>query len=196
MKISQDRLVENRRRLLAAATRLMRESGCQTVGVADVTRAAGLTHGAFYNHFSSKEDLIEQVFAHAMLQSGARGFVPDDGIEAFAREYLTPEHRDDTGGGCSYAALAAEASRLSPGVREAVGTALGGLIERLSRAVPGRSKVERRRVAIHRWSAMVGALILARAVDDAALSDEILTSVLISLDHPKRGRRAGTDNRR
>ena len=177
MKITREHLAENRRHLLDAAARLLRAKGPENVSVAEVTKAAGLTHGAFYNHFRSKDDLITQAFAHVLRDGPAR---PPPDLAAFARHYLRREHRDNRGEGCMFAALAAEVPRLSPEAQAVMTQALKGLIERLSVNAPGETPAERRRAAISHWAAMVGALVLARAVDDPVLSDELLEETLRS----------------
>jgi len=181
MKISQQRLEENRQNLLDAAARLLREQGCDKVGIADVTKAAGLTHGAFYNHFSSKDDMITKVFVHVMLAQPEEDMPSSAGLEAFIHSYLTREHVDNRATGCMYAAFAGEIFRLPSSARGTLTQALTNLITRLSQHIASPDEVERRRIAITKWSTMLGGLILARAVDDPALSDEILNGVLQSL---------------
>jgi TetR/AcrR family transcriptional repressor of nem operon len=182
MKISRDHLADNRRRILDAAAQLMREEGCETVSIADVTKAAGLTHGAFYNHFKSKDDLIAKVFEHVLfLQDGTSPFADLD-LRTFGQRYLSKQQRDDRRHGCMFSALGSEISRTSPETVAITTRAVKAQIERFSQTAPGNSEEERRRVAIARWSAMIGAMILARAVDDEALSEELLAQTLASFE--------------
>lgn len=182
MKISRDHLAENKRRILDAAARLMRERGCEGVSVANVTSAAGLTHGAFYNHFESKDDLISQMFAHVLLPSPGDNPLTRIDLETFGQRFLTSQHRDDLGGGCMFSALGAEAARSTPATRAVTTQAVREQIDRFSQSAPGQSAKQRRRTAISRWAAMIGAVVLARAVDDKTLSDELLSETLASFD--------------
>src|SRR3954468_3498661 len=105
---------QNRERILQAAGRLFRERGFDGVSVAEVMQAAGLTHGGFYGHFKSKDDLIAESLAHALTPRGAAG-----DFAGFVKGYLAPEHRDDFAGGCPTAGLAAESIRQAPEARAA-----------------------------------------------------------------------------
>jgi len=169
MRVTREQMAEHRQKILDSAGKLFRAKGFEAVTVADVMQAAGLTHGGFYGHFKSKDDLIAETLAHAFKPGGSEG-----DLAAFTRRYLSPQHRDDFAGGCPTAGLAAETIRQAPAARAAMTAGLRDTIERLSRRVPGGSAAERRKAAIGSWSAMVGALVLARLSDDLDLSDEIL----------------------
>jgi TetR/AcrR family transcriptional repressor of nem operon len=169
MKVSREQMAENRSRILTEAARLFRDKGFEAVSVAEVMKAAGLTHGGFYGHFASKDDLIAQTVAHAL--TGEEGTV---GLEAFLSSYLSPAHRDAPATGCPTAAFASDARRQTPEARAAMAVGIAAQIARLSASLEGQGVRDARRAAIGCWSAAVGAMILARAVEDAALSDEIL----------------------
>lgn len=169
MKVSREQVAVRRRKILEAAGRLFRARGFDAVSIADVMKEAGLTHGGFYGHFQSKDDLIAQTLAHALTAGSAE---PLD-LARYAADYLTPKHRDDLSGGCSTAGLAAETIRQAPEARTAMTEGLRRSIERLSVGASGDATTQRRN-AIASWAAMVGAIILARATDDPKLSDEIL----------------------
>ena len=175
MRVSRERLAENRRRILEAAGRLFRAKGFEAVTVAEVMQAAGLTHGGFYGHFRSKDDLITQALAHAVLagEDRQRSRAEID-LARYAAGYLSLRHRDDLAGGCPTAALGAETIRQSPEARAAMTAGLRRQIELLSEGAPDADPAERRRAAIGSWAAMVGAVILARLSDDPRLSDEVL----------------------
>lgn len=170
MKVGREQVAENRRRILEAAGRLFRERGFQAVSVAEIMKAAGLTHGGFYGYFRSKDDLI----AHAMADALGHSAPPSAGLAAYAADYLTAAHRDDLAGGCPTAGLAAETIRQAPGARVEMTAGLRRQIASLARAAPGESPSEKREAAIGSWAAMVGAMILARMSDDPDLSDEVL----------------------
>jgi len=170
MKVSREQMAENRRRILDVASRLFRDKGFDSVSVAEVMKAAGLTHGGFYGHFSSKDDLVAQSLTHALAADTVGG----GDFSAYIGSYLSPRHRDNAAGGCPTAGLAAAIRHQTPPARLAMTDGLRAQIERIEHALPGQDPVDKRRQAIGSWSAMVGAVILARAIDDPELSDEIL----------------------
>lgn len=170
MRVSREKMVENRSRILEEAGRLFRDRGFEAVGVAEVMKAAGLTHGGFYGHFESKDDLIASTLAH-LLQP--RQDAPRD-FDAFADAYLSDAHRDNPSRGCPMAALASETAHGDPAARAAMTAGLRSHVDRLAASVPCEDAAAARREAIGRWSAMVGALILSRACDDPALAGELL----------------------
>jgi TetR/AcrR family transcriptional repressor of nem operon len=178
MKVSREQMAENRRRILDVASRLFRDKGFDAVSVAEVMKAVGLTHGGFYGHFSSKDDLVAQTLAHILA-------VDSDGggdLRAYVGSYLSPRHRDNAAGGCPTAGLAAAIRHQSPAARSAMTEGLRSQIDRIGKALPTLEAADRRRVAIGSWAAMVGAVILARAIDDPALSDEILEQTRAWID--------------
>jgi TetR/AcrR family transcriptional regulator, transcriptional repressor for nem operon len=183
MRVSRKQVAENRRRILEAAGRLFRAKGFEAVTVAEVMRAAGLTHGGFYGHFGSKDDLIAQTLAYALLagEDRQRSRAEVD-LARYAAGYLSPRHRDDLAGGCPTVGLGAETIRQSPEARAAMTAGLRRRIELLSEGAPGASAAEKRRVAIGSWAAMVGAVILARLSDDPRLSDEVLEQTRAWID--------------
>ena len=178
MKVSREKMAENRRRILDAASRLFRDRGFDAVSVAEVMRAAGLTHGGFYGHFDSKDDLIAQALAHAHAGIAAG----DSDLRAYVGAYLSPGHRDHAADGCPTAALAAAVRHQTPAARAAMSESLRAQIDRIAERLPQRTADARRRAAIGSWAAMVGAMILARAVDDPDLSDEVLQQTRAWID--------------
>ncbi|WP_354032182.1 helix-turn-helix domain-containing protein [Bradyrhizobium sp. S3.2.6] len=170
MKVSREQMSENRRRILEVASRLFRDKGFDAVSVAEVMKAAGLTHGGFYGHFASKDDLIAQTLAHVLALDADGG----GDFRAYVDDYLAPRHRDNAAGGCPTAGLAAAIRHQSPATRAAMTQGLRSQIDRIGEALPKVDAADKRRVAIGSWAAMVGAVILARAIDDPALSDEVL----------------------
>jgi TetR/AcrR family transcriptional repressor of nem operon len=170
MRVTQEQMRENRRRILSEASRLFREKGFEAVGVVEVMKAAGLTHGGFYGHFASKEDLMVHAIEHASNEkTGSEASLPD-----FLTAYLSPAHRDDAAGGCPMAALAADVRLRPASARSAMTSGIRSNLARIENALPDAVSERRRRQAIGTCAAMLGALILARAVDDGPLSDEIL----------------------
>jgi TetR/AcrR family transcriptional repressor of nem operon len=184
MRVSREQVSENRRHILEAAGRLFREKGFEAVTVAEVMKAAGLTHGGFYGHFRSKDDLIAQTLAQILASDPASEL----DLAFYAETYLSPSHRDDRAGGCPTAGLAADTLRQAPEARAAMTQGLRRQIERLSRGAAGESEAEKRRAAIGNWAAMVGAMILARMSDDPELSDEVLAQTRAWIENASGGR--------
>ncbi|MCV9937133.1 TetR/AcrR family transcriptional regulator [Boseaceae bacterium BT-24-1] len=170
MKVSREQMVENRLRILEAAGRLFRDKGFDAVSVAEVMKAAGLTHGGFYGHFTSKNDLIAQTLAHVLAANTGEGGDP----RAYLDDYLSPRHRDNYAGGCPTAGLAAAVRLQTPAARAVMTEGLRSQIDRLGKALPELDAADKRRAAIGSFAAMVGAVILARSIDDPTLSDEVL----------------------
>ena len=154
-------------RIVKEASRLFRERGFENVSVGEVMKAAGLTHGAFYAHFASKEELQaaavdygQRVSLGRLQRNKKRGM--------FDHRYLSPSHRDNPGDGCTMAALGPEAARSAPELKAAFEQGLEDML-----SAWGGDRKE----AIFRAAAMLGGVVLARAVRDPRLSDEILKSV-------------------
>jgi TetR/AcrR family transcriptional regulator, transcriptional repressor for nem operon len=179
MKVSREQAAQNRERIVEAAAQLFRERGFEGIGVADLMKEAGLTHGGFYGHFSSKDDLIAEASAHALTGSLAlfnnlAERQSDDPLSAVAGAYLTSKHRDDPGTGCLLAALGSDVSRQGPALRRAVTDHIRSAVDLLTKLVPGKSRAARKQRAISAYATLVGAMVMARAVNDRALSQEIL----------------------
>jgi TetR/AcrR family transcriptional regulator, transcriptional repressor for nem operon len=179
MRVTRQKAAENRERIIEAAGALFRAKGFDGVGVADIMKAADLTHGGFYGHFASKDDLAAQASERSMARAAENwakitAEAPDDPYVALLKHYLSPRHRDDPGHGCAFAALSVDAARCGAPVHKAFADGLKPLIDIVAKAIPGRSKAMRRRKAAAAVAALVGALVLARAVAGTALSDEIL----------------------
>jgi TetR/AcrR family transcriptional repressor of nem operon len=187
MKVSREQAAANRERILDVASTLFRERGFDGIGVADLMKHAGLTHGGFYGHFSSKEDLMAQACDRALAQSAAKwaklcaqpGGKP---LSSIAKSYLSTRNRDDPGAGCAVAALGADASRQGSKVRHSITEGVRSLVRILAGTVPGKSRAAKRRAALTTFASMVGALVLARAMDDPKLSAEILDAVSGSIE--------------
>jgi len=197
MRVSREQAARNRERVLEVASRLFRERGFDGVGVAELMQAAGLTHGGFYGQFASKEDLMvracERSFAGSLERwSRLAADAPGEPLRAIADQYLSDGHRDHPGTGCMLAALGTEASRQAAPVRRAVTAGVRSLIVMLARFIPGRSASARRERALAAFASLVGAVVLARAVDDQELSDEILKAVSATIPSPNRSSEGST----
>lgn len=183
MRVSREQAAENREKILATAAKLFREKGFDGIGVADLMKAAGLTHGGFYGHFASKEDLMVQACERAvdeLLQAGEarRANSNEDAFTNFLKNYLSIEHRDNPGAGCLMAALGAEASRQNPTVRAAFTAGAKRLANALTAIIPAPNKKKARENALITLSMLVGAQTIARALDDEDVSQEVLAVVM------------------
>jgi TetR/AcrR family transcriptional repressor of nem operon len=173
MRVSKEKAEENRQRILTEAARLFRERGLSGVGVDALTQAAGLTHGSLYSQFGSKDSLMAQALTHGHAGNVARA-AGNSSIAASVAAYLSPEHRDNPGTGCFMAALGCDMPRQSGEVRHSFTQIVRGSVARLAGLLPKRRKREREDRALALVAAMVGAVVLARAVDDPELSNRIL----------------------
>jgi TetR/AcrR family transcriptional repressor of nem operon len=185
VRVTRDQAAANREKILEVAGTLFRERGYDGIGVADIMKRAGLTHGGFYGHFASKDDLAAEMTSRVLDGEGwlerltGKRRPP---IADVVRHYLSPRHRDDPGRGCLFAALGSDVVRQPRSVRRAFTDGLRKRLDIVRDLLPGRSAALRRQKAITVMAGLVGALVLARAVDDPKLSDEILKSVSASLD--------------
>ncbi|MDR2333916.1 MAG: TetR/AcrR family transcriptional regulator [Burkholderiaceae bacterium] len=187
MKVSKTQAAENREGIVEAAARLYREKGLDGVGVAEITRDAGLTHGGLYRHFESKDALARE----ACLRAFEWTITPLEGLEppssdtasatklhTLVHSYLSASHRDHPGEGCPAAALAADAARAGPEMSEVFAQGVERNIQRFMRILEGDDAATRARTIVT-LSSMVGALVLARATaaGNPALSEEILATL-------------------
>ena len=177
MRVTRKQAAANREKVLAVAGTLFRERGFDGIGVADIMKRAGLTHGGFYGQFASKDDLAAETTARVLGKAGWQERLTgkaDPSFGAVVRAYLSPRHRDDPGTGCLFSALGSDAARQPRAVRRAFTDGFRAQIDALVKLVPARTQVARRKKAVATMAGLVGALVLSRAVDDPALSDEIL----------------------
>lgn len=181
MEIAPNRKAITHERILDTAARVIRRAGFNGVGVADIMKEAGLTHGGFYAHFPSRDALMAEALAHAGRQSAeriakgnatreARGASP---FRALIEGYLSERHLSGTENGCAVAALASEMPRQSPEVRAAAAQRVRGLIELVERALPATTQAASAPAIA---SQMVGALQLARALGDNAEGKALLAA--------------------
>jgi len=166
-----------RQRIVEVASRQFREQGVAAVGLAGIMAEAGLTNGAFYAHFDSKEDLVREVLSSAGFHNKlSKAAEKGTGLEGAIRDYLSPSHRDNPGVGCPTSALVAEIARHPKATRDAFTGKVAGVIELIAGSLDSGTQAGRRRKAVAIYGLMVGTLQLARAVNDKKLSNEILQS--------------------
>jgi TetR/AcrR family transcriptional regulator, transcriptional repressor for nem operon len=177
MRYSKGHKQATRERILEAAGRRLKQDGIDGAGVATVMSDAGLTNGAFYGHFSSKEDLVANVLAD-QLRAQRQSFddQPSDreGLEAFVRAYLSPEHRDQLAEGCPSAALLDEIARRPSETRDVFTDEVMGVVDDIASRLDTTDLEAARADALTVFALMVGTLQLARALTDRHLSDQLL----------------------
>jgi AcrR family transcriptional regulator len=174
-------------RIVGAAARAIRRSGYDGTGVADIMKEAGLTHGAFYAHFASREAMLAEAADRAGAESNAiaasviAAAPPDQSLRALIQSYLSKAHLEDIETGCSISALVSEMPRQSPEVRHAATRQIKEMIDLVARQLPDWGQASAHERALVTVATMVGTLMLARAVDDSALSDALCSATLKSL---------------
>ena len=186
MRVSREKAAENRERIVETAARMFREEGFDGVGIDAIMSAAGLTHGGFYGHFGSKDDLAAEAVTRA-LQHGVEKQSRFTNLGDLVSSYLSGRHRADRANGCAIAALGGDIVRQRKGVRSALTASVRGQLDRFSRLLRSGTAASRRRRAITTLAGMVGALTLARAVNDPALSEEILEVARDAFGRRRRG---------
>ncbi|MCU6434302.1 TetR/AcrR family transcriptional regulator [Undibacterium sp. Jales W-56] len=175
-------------RIVDVAARAIRRSGYDGTGVADIMKEAGLTHGAFYAHFSSREAMLVEAVERAGAQANAvaasvvAAVPPAQSLQALLCAYLSKEHLDGIETGCPISALGSEMPRQSPEVRRAATRRIKEMIDLIARQMPDWGQPSAHERALVTVATMVGTLMLARAVDDNALSDALCNATLKSLD--------------
>jgi TetR/AcrR family transcriptional regulator, transcriptional repressor for nem operon len=192
MKVSKEQVARNKEALLEAAGRFLHARGLAGCGVAEICHEAGLTHGAFYRHFDSKEQLVAQACARAFEWKPAAGRDARAAGDLKARiaTYLSAKHRDSLDAGCPVAALAAEAAREGGEVADTFALGVEDYIAQfaalLEQSGGGGTASQREQQAIVTLATMVGGLILARATAAAKprLSDKILSLLKRTLVRP------------
>jgi TetR/AcrR family transcriptional regulator, transcriptional repressor for nem operon len=180
MRVSREQATQNRQKILAAATRLFRERGISATGVDAISEDAGLTHGAIYSQFGSKEAIVAEAMREA--QAGSRLLWrrladrngPRQAFAAIVAQYLSPAHRDAVGRGCIVASLGSEIAKQPERVRDSFTAELKEGLEYLADVMKGDDPSHQGDEAIEAFATMAGALMLARAVSDETLSRRIL----------------------
>jgi TetR/AcrR family transcriptional repressor of nem operon len=175
-------------RIVSAAARAIRRSGYGGTGVADIMKEAGLTHGAFYAHFASREAMLAEAATRACAESAAvvanvvASVPPGQALAAMLRAYLSREHLEQVELGCPLAALGSETARQAPEVRQITTRHIKAMVDLVARQSPGWGQPGAHEPAhahaLVTVATMVGTLLLARAVDDSALSDSLCAAAL------------------
>ncbi len=180
MRYSKEHKLETHARIVKKASVRLREKGAHGIGVADLMKEAGLTHGGFYAHFDSREALVIEAFVDTMDRSTERWRKLAEQAPAEKRftvivdSYLTAVHRDDPGHGCVVPALGAEIARESPKTRKAFAAKLEQMIDMIAEQIPQVPRKAARKQAMAALATMMGTLVMARIAGNGEVSDEIL----------------------
>lgn len=192
MRYSHEHKQQTHQRVIAAAAQAFRAHGVANVSIPSLMKQVGLTHGGFYAHFDSKDALLAATCASGQgetvkqLFSAAEKAAPGKKLQAIIDTYLCPAHRDNPAAGCTIPALAAEIAREPAEVRHAFTQSIRTLLDLLRPLMPESTPAaadERTDEALAFLSGMAGAVLLARAVDDPALSDRILDAAKTFYSH-------------
>ena len=180
MRYSKEHKQETHARIVKKASVRLREKGAHGIGVADLMKEAGLTHGGFYAHFDSRDALVIEAFNYAMERATERwrkvaAEVPQDKrLATIVESYLTPVHRDDPGHGCAVPTLGAEIARESPKTRKAFAAKLEQMIDMMADQILDVPRKVARKQAMATLATMMGTIVMSRIAGNGELSDEIL----------------------
>lgn len=181
MRGSKEEKAASHNRIVEIAAARIRESGTDQPGVAEIMRAAGLTHGGFYKHFESRDELIAEAVERALTDSESRLRDATNGaadpLAAFAESYLSTAHRDDPASGCGVVALGTDIPRVGGPAQDAYRSQVDRYLAHLQSLLGDEEDEDTRRKAMVTLSAMIGALMIARALGPTTVSDEILRDV-------------------
>lgn len=180
MRYSPEHKQETHDRIVRKASVRLREKGAHGIGVADLMKEAGLTHGGFYAHFDSREALVIEAFGYAMdraiehWRKRSDQVAPEKQLSQMVETYLSALHRDDPGHGCSIPSLGAEIARESPKARKAFAGKLDEMVEMMADFIPDLPRKTARKQAIATLATMAGTVLLARIAGSSEMSDEVL----------------------
>jgi TetR/AcrR family transcriptional regulator, transcriptional repressor for nem operon len=182
MRYSKEHKQETHARIVRKASIRLREKGAHGIGVADLMKDAGLTHGGFYAHFDSREALVIEAFNYAMDRGTANwrkvvaDMPPEKRLAAIIDGYLTSMHRDDPGHGCAIPTLGAEIARESPKTRKAFALKLEQMLDMIADQIPDVPRKAARKQAMATLATMMGTIVMSRIAGNGELSDEVLAA--------------------
>lgn len=189
MRYDPDHKVKIHRKIVRKASRQLRAKGLNGPAVTTLMKAAGLTHGGFYRHFSSRDDLVVEAIEEGLLElrdrliAAAKQAEPGEGWKAMVRSYLTLERCDRADDGCPIAALAPDMARTRPALKQRIAAAILKLRQEVIPFMPGRNEEEKAANFLAIFSSMVGTIGIARTMPDAAIRQRILNTVRDHLLH-------------
>lgn len=181
MRYSKEHKAETRSRIVSKASVKLREKGVHGIGVADLMKDAGLTHGGFYAHFESREALVIEAFSRAMDNAVHKWRKVDETtapkkLQTMVANYLSAQHRDEPGQGCAISTLGGDIVRESPKTRRAFAAKIDELVQAVAETIPELPPAAARQKALGVLSTLIGALLLARISGTGEQSDEILAA--------------------
>ncbi|MCC8981390.1 MULTISPECIES: TetR/AcrR family transcriptional regulator [Bradyrhizobium] len=182
MRYSKEHKQETHARIVKKAATRLREKGAHGIGVADLMKDAGLTHGGFYAHFDSREALVIEAFNYAMDRANERWrkvtaeVPPEKRLATMVDGYLSAVHRDDPGQGCAVPALGAEIARESPKTRKAFALKLDQMIDMMADQIQDLPRKAARKQAMAALATMMGTIVMSRIAGNGEMSDEILSA--------------------
>lgn len=182
MRYSKEHKQETHARIVKKAATRLREKGAHGIGVADLMKDAGLTHGGFYAHFDSREALVIEAFNYAMDRANERWrkvtaeVPPEKRLALIVDGYLTTLHRDEPGQGCAVPALGAEIARERPKTRKAFALKLDQMIEMIADQIQDMPRKAARKQAMATLATMMGTIVMSRIAGNGEMSDEILSA--------------------
>lgn len=183
MRYDSDHKATTHRKIVRNASRQLRAKGLNGPAVTTLMRAAGLTHGGFYKHFASRDDLVVEAVEESLrdlrdkLVVAAKEAKPGEGWKAMVRSYLSLERCDRLDDGCPIAALAPEIARTRPALKQRIAAAILKLRQELLPFMPGRNANEKAANFLAIFSSMVGTIVIARTMPDPVVRQRILTTV-------------------
>ncbi|WP_027579650.1 TetR/AcrR family transcriptional regulator [Bradyrhizobium sp. Ai1a-2] len=182
MRYSKEHKTETHERIVKQASVRLRERGAHGIGVADLMKEVGLTHGGFYAHFDSREALVIEAFGYAMDRGNERWrklveeTPPEKRLATIVEAYLSTTHRDDPGRGCAVPSLGAEIARESPKTRKAFAARLERMIDMIADQIPDVPPKTARKQAMAALATMMGTVVMARVAGNGEFSDDILAA--------------------
>ncbi|MGY3590067.1 TetR/AcrR family transcriptional repressor of nem operon [Bradyrhizobium sp. USDA 4341] len=182
MRYSKEHKQETHARIVKKAATRLREKGAHGIGVADLMKDAGLTHGGFYAHFDSREALVIEAFNYAMDRANERWrkvtaeVPPEKRLATIVDGYLSAVHRDDPGQGCAVPALGAEIARESLKTRKAFALKLDQMIDMITDQIQDVPRKTARKQAMATLATMLGTIVMSRIAGNGEMSDEILSA--------------------
>lgn len=186
MARSQKQKAESRQAIVRSAAKLFRERGIDGVTVAEIMEGAGLTHGGFPRHFSSKDELVKEALVDVFQANAREPFLPANDLKTLANAYLSTTHRNMPGSGCVFAALGTEMARASAPTRQMLTKAIADQIKDFTQKAGADDPKDGRIEAIGTWATMVGAMLLSRIVDETELAEDILKSAQLHIERRDR----------
>ncbi|WP_432241024.1 TetR/AcrR family transcriptional regulator [Herbaspirillum robiniae] len=188
MRKSKEETAETRRHIIDTAAKEFRLNGIQATGLAALMSKAGLTHGGFYRHFESKEQLVAEACAAGMthivdvFENTARRCSDEGGYQAMVERYVSTAHRDNASGGCPLAGLGSELARADSDTRAAASRGFNELVDVMTAHIRAESDAQARSRAVFALAAMIGAVTVSRIIEDEQASTAVLDDVKRHLD--------------